>query len=150
MIKQVKCYGSKAALTMDATTKEKNGLIIQTVNIEVAPMINRNQGADWSRKIIFQLGVEELPILCAVLLGYAAYIDMRRDIKSIRIERQQRNLFVSGRTQGEQSPFALPITAGDSFRLAALCMQQLKMQAGNLDSDLILASLRGAAALAAS
>ena len=142
---KVRCFGSKAALTAEATVLVKDGTVPQAaLNLEVAP---RNQDRiNWKSKIVLQLGEDDLPLLCCVCLGYLPKAEFKRPTKGIVVERQPNRLFISA-TQGSGNCYALPLPIAQTFRLGALAMAQLKKQSEMDDDDLLLASLRGAAAL---
>lgn len=139
---KVKCFGSKAALCAEATMAVKQG--VPTVNLEVAPRLAEN--VDWQRKIVIQLSDSELPLLCALVMGYIPALHLKRPGKGIEIERQDNKLFVKA-SSGSGNLFVMPVTIGDTFRLATLLLSQLKQQAGFADETLMLAALRGSASL---
>jgi len=143
---KVKCFGSRAALCAEATISAGDSTPpTATINLEVAPMDAGRVG--WGRKIVIQLSNSELPLLCAVLLGYLPELALKRPDKGIDIQRQHNKVFVRA-SAGTNNLFLLPVTIGDSFRLSALALVQLKKQSGISDDTLILAALRGAASLA--
>lgn len=140
MNQQVKLYSSTAALTLESS-KLSNGSY--TVNTELAPIINNN--ADWSQKIILQIGEYELPILSSVLLGYLPKCEFKRPTKGLKVERQSNKVFLycSERNKGA---LAMPINLGQVFQASTLLLSQLKRNY-NLEAELLIASLRGSAAL---
>ena len=143
---KVRCYGYQAALTVEGTrlTSQHNPHGIATVNLDIAP--NQGSQVDWSHKITLQLSDTELPVLAAVCLGYLPSAQFKRPTKGIYIERQDNKLFVSA-SQGAGNQFALPIPIGQTFQIGCLLLAQLKQQVALEDSDLLIAALRGAAAL---
>lgn len=142
---KVRCFGSNAALTVEATpllTKgEPTG---HTVNLDVAPRLGEN--VEWSRKITVQLSDTELPIMAGVCLGFLPKAHFKRSGKGIIIERQAGKLFISA-TQGSGSAFALPLPIGQTFQVSSLVLAQLQKQTELSDGNLLIAALRGAAAL---
>lgn len=137
-------FGANAALTVEATPLLVKGEPAGwTVNLEVAPIMNHN--ADWSRKIQLQLSEVELPILASVLLGFLPRCQFKRPGKGIYVERQPGKLFLRGSHNAEN--YALPLTIGSSFHFTALVLQQLQKHLGGIDTDTMLAALRGSAAL---
>lgn len=142
---KVRCFGSKAALTAEATTIEKNGAeLVAALNLEVAP--RQGEHINWKSKIVLQLGEDDLPLLCCVCLGYLPKAEFKRPTKGLLIERQENKLFVSA-SQGAGTAYALPLPISQTFQLGTLALAQLKKQSASSDDQLILASLRGAAAL---
>ena len=142
---KVKCFGGQAALCAEATfINRESSPQIPTINLEVAPRLAENFA--WDRKIVIQLSNSELPLACALLMGYLPKLHLKRPDKGIEIERQSNKLFVRA-SAGAGKLFVLPITIGDTFRLSALMLKQLKNQAGLSDETLVLAALRGAASL---
>ncbi|AHI32871.1 hypothetical protein [Marinobacter salarius] len=142
---KVRCFGSKAGLTAEATVLLKDGAEpLAALNLEVAP--RDGERINWKSKIVLQLGEDDLPLLCCVCLGYLPQAEFKRPTKGISIQRQPGKLFISA-SQGADKCFALPLPIPQSFQLGALALKQLKQQAGFEDEQLILAALRGAAAL---
>ena len=143
---KVKCFGKSAALTVEATVIQKAGNPpLPTINLEVAPRLAER--VEWDRKIVIQLSDSELPVLCAVLMGYLPELHIKRPGKGIEVARQPDRLFIRA-TAGTGNLFMLPVTIGDTFRVSALLLSQLKKQSGLEDETLLLAALRGAASLA--
>ena len=142
---KVRCFGSKAGLTAEATVLLKDGAEpLAALNLEVAP--RDGERINWKSKIVLQLGEDDLPLLCCVCLGYLPKAEFKRPTKGIVVERQPNRLFISA-TQGSGNCYALPLPIAQTFRFGALAMAQLKKQSGVDDDNLLLASLRGAAAL---
>lgn len=150
VIQKVKCFGNRAALCAEATSllpkDEEQGIAIPTVNLELAP---RGEGGavQWGKKIVIQLSEGELPLACAVTLGYIPKLELKRPGKGIDIIRQSGNLFIRA-SAGSGQLYILPITVGDTFRLSTLFLSRLQLQSG-LDGTLIVAALRGSMALLA-
>ncbi|PVZ64522.1 hypothetical protein [Pelagibaculum spongiae] len=139
---KIKCFGSKAALCAEATRLPK--IDLPTINLEVAPRYGEK--VEWRQKIVIQLSDSELPIACAVLMGYLPNAHFKRPGKGIDIERQENRLLIRA-SAGTGNLFMLPVTIGDSFRLCTIMLRQLVKQTGLGDETLVLAALRGAAAL---
>ena len=115
---KVRCFGSNAALTVEATPLLVKGVPHgHTVNLDVAP--RQGENVIWARKITVQLSDTELPIMAAVCLGYLPKAHFKRSGKGIFIERQPNKLFVSA-TQGSGNAFALPIPIGQTFQVGVL------------------------------
>lgn len=141
---KVKCFGSVAALCAEGLLSAGDQDAVPTINLEVAPRVR--ESVSWEKKIVLQLSDTELPTLCCVLLGFLPAIHLKRPGKGIEVIRQPNKLFVKA-TAGAGVNYLLPITIGDTFRLSALCLSQLKLQSGIQDEGAIVAALRGAAAL---
>ncbi len=142
---KARCYGARAALTVEATTLMQRGTPVGwTVNFDVAP--RNGDSIDWCRKITLQLNETELPILAAVCLGYLPFADFKRPQKGLHIERQPGKLYLSA-TQGPGTAYSLPIPTGQTFLIGTLVLKQLSKHVKMDNSPLLLASLRGAAAL---
>ena len=78
---KVKCFGKSAALTVEATVIQKAGNPpLPTINLEVAP--RSAERVEWERKIVIQLSDSELPVLCAVLMGYLPELHLKRPGKA--------------------------------------------------------------------
>jgi hypothetical protein len=141
---QIKCYGQQGALCVEETFLKENQDTISTVNLELAP--RQGETVDWVRKINFQLSVRELPELCAVMLGFLPDCEFKRKEKGLIFKRQTDKIFVRA-TQGRNSLALLPLGIGDSYRVSAFLLNALKKQTHQDDGQLMLAALRGSAAL---
>ena len=143
--RKVKCFGSKAALTVEACPLITNGEMSgETLNLDVAPREREN--VIWEKKITVQLSENELPIFACVCLGYLPKGEFKRPSKGITVERQSNKLYISA-TQGAGNIHGLPIPIGQTFHVGNIALMQLQKQTGNNDSELLIAALRGAAAL---
>ena len=142
---KARCYAGRAALTAEATVIQHDGQPpVPTLNLDVAP--RQGESIQWNSKITLQLGEVELPLFAAVCLGYLPKAHFKRPTKGIVIERQPNKLFISA-TQGQGTAYALPIPIAQTYQLGTLALAQLKKQAIVDDAELLLAALRGAAAL---
>jgi len=142
---KVRCFGSTGALTVEATSLHKKGVVCgDTVNLDVAP--KNNNSVQWDRKITLQLSETELPILAAVCLGYLPKAQFKRPDKGIIIERQVNKLYICA-TQGAGNQFSLPVPIGQTFQIASLILIQLQKQTQLNDGSLLIAALRGSSAL---
>jgi len=97
-------------------------------------------------EVVLQLGEDDLPLLCCVCLGYLPKAEFKRPTKGITIERQPGRIYLAA-SQGSGTGYALPLPISQSFQLGALALAQLKKQSVCDDEQLVLAALRGAAAL---
>lgn len=141
---KVRCFGSSAALTVEAThLLVKGELAGHTVNLDVAP----REGEDviWDRKITLQLSETELPIMAALCLGFLPKAEFKRPGKGMKLERQTGKIYISA-TQGAGNVFALPIPIGSTFLISGLLLNQIQKHTC-LTGELVIAALRGASAL---
>lgn len=142
---KVRCYAGRSAITVEATSiKREDERYCATLNLDVAPRLG--ESIQWQKKITVQLAESELPLFAAVCLGYLPRADFKRPTKGISIERQPNKLFVSA-TQGKGAAYALPIPIAETFQMGSLALTQLKKQGHVEEPELLLAALRGAAAL---
>jgi hypothetical protein len=135
----VKCFGSNAALTIEATFNKN----VPTLNIEMAQ--KKGEHFDWANKLVLQLSDTELPMLCSMLLGYSKNISIKRNTKGLEAERQANKIFLKGTSSG--NIFTLPLAPGDVFRVSAFALKQLKCQSGLESETMILAAIRGCSTL---
>jgi len=140
-----RCFSKAAGMTVEATPLIVKGKACGfTVNLEIAP----REGKDviWNKKIMAQLSETELPVFASVCLGYLPFCKFGRPGKGIEVKRQQGKLYFQA-TQGKGNIFSLPVPIGDTFNITCLVLTQLKKQTGIVDAELLLAALRGSAAL---
>lgn len=141
---KVRCFGSSAALTLEATQLLVKGEPAgHTVNLDVAPRVG--ESVNWERKITLQLSETELPIMAALCLGFLPIAEFKRPGKGIKLERQSGKIFISA-TQGAGNVFALPVPIGTTFLISGLLLKQIQKHTC-LTGDLVIAALRGASAL---
>jgi|GEM_PF-715539 len=152
--KKVRCYGYSASLVAEATWLKESNPPVATVNLEMAPTLKDGNNkpfsgkkADWDKKLVFQLSQNELPLACAVMMGYLPSLHIKRAGKGIEIHRQPNKLFVRA-SAGAGKLYNMEVVIGDAFLLCALMLEQLALQSGIEDQTLLLAALRGAASLA--
>ncbi len=141
-------FASKAALKveLDILRKASDGdTPTYTVLIEMAPVAKEGGSFEWARKVPFQFTKKELPLLAAVLLGYA-----RSPLKCgnhgpagdkfLEVREQGRSFFVK---LGQAGKFiAMPVEAPDVHAWAQICLIALKLNAPELDGASHLALLR--------
>jgi hypothetical protein len=142
---KVKCYGSSAALTVEATRLGDDTLSAgHTVNLELARK-HASTGFNWSNKITIQLSEAELVLMACVCMGYLPEAKFQRPNKGLTIQRQPNKLYVTA-SQGRLSA-SLPLPIGQVSLVSMLVLQQLLLNMRCPDSNLMIASIRGAAAL---
>lgn len=131
-------YGSKAAVTFEASTNKSQLACLQ---VEAAPRLESGE-IDWSRKIIIQLGEEETLQLLAVLRGWAtsmelsAHGDTRDKRMTFSRQKDKPGYLVSVR-QGSAAR-VVPIPPFSAYRIIELVMRVLVQNAPNLTHALIL------------
>jgi len=145
---KVKCFGNSAAMTVEAVPLISKGLQKGvTINLEVATKIGEK--VNWDSKITVQLSEFELPIFASVCLGYLPRCEFKRPGKGIAIERQKGpkgKLYVSA-TMGKGNCPSLPVPIGQSTLISCLALSQLQKNTNLNDGSLLLAAIRGSAAL---
>ncbi|EIF42790.1 hypothetical protein DOK_12021 [gamma proteobacterium BDW918] len=143
--RKAKCFGRNAALTVESTPLLLQGAVSgSTVNLELAR--RSGDGYDWKSKLVIQLSEDELAALACVLLGFLPRYHFKRPGKGIEIERQPEKLFVRG-TAGAGNIYTLPLPPGRVFAVSTLVIGRLQEHFETRDTQVVLASLRGAAAL---
>jgi hypothetical protein len=120
-----------------------------TVQIELAPAV-APRSFDWERKIPFQFTRRELPLLGAMLMGYAGdslvFTNHGPDHdKRLELHQQGNVLFVKLR-QGTKT-LAMPVEAADLFGWVAITITALKNHHQALDSGALFEILRRTGAM---
>jgi hypothetical protein len=143
--KKVRCFGSSAALTIEASKLlHKGDPVGDTVNIDVAP--RHGESVDWAKKITVQLGETELPIFASVLLGYLPAASFKRSTKGVEITRQANKLYIVA-SEGSGKRYSLPVPMAQCYLVSTLVLEQLEKLSGGLSPEFIIAGLRGASSL---
>ena len=139
-------YAGKAAMKveLDVLRAQEDEPVRYTVQLELAPAKNV-RSYDWQRKIAFQFTRKELPLLGAMLLGYAGDTFVLTNHgpdhdKRLEIHQQGNSLFVKLR-QGAKT-LALPVDAADVYAWMAIVMTALKKNHEVLDSGAFLEMLK--------
>lgn len=142
---KVTCFASSAALQVEATQRHKDGVAIgETISIELCPVVN--QRPDWKSKLSIQLGEDELPIYAAVLLGYLPRCEFKRPDKGVFVERQQSKVYYRG-SAGAGNLYQIPVPIGKTFNMSQIVLKQICSGFGSLNSDFVLAGIKGSSAL---
>jgi len=120
-----------------------------TVQIELAPA-KGPRAYDWARKIPFQFTRKELPLLGAMLMGYAGDILVLTNHgpehdKRLELRQQAGSIFVKLR-QGTKT-LAMPVEAADLFGWVALTITALKNHHEALDSGALFEMLKRTGAM---
>jgi len=138
-----RCFSKSAGMTIEATTRkaEPKG---PTINIDIAP--RRNNSINWKDKITVQLSDTELPVFAAVCLGFLPSCKIARPGKGLEVIRQEGKLYFRA-SAGKGCLYALPAQIGEAFNICTLVLRQLEQQTLIHDGQLLLAALRGSAAL---
>lgn len=142
----VHVYAGKAAMKveLDVLRAQEHEPVRYTVQLEMAPAKNV-RSYDWQSKIAFQFTRKELPLLGAMLLGYAGETFVLTNHgpdhdKRLEIHQQGNSLFVKLR-QGAKT-LALPVDAADVYAWMAIVMTALKKNHEVLDSGVFLEMLK--------
>jgi len=119
-------YGGKAALTVEPG-ENRNGKPV--VFIDAAPAIAERK-YDWEQKIRLMLTPSEVVNVLAVALGYIPSAEFKNhgedSDKWFVVENQKKNLFIKV-GQGKTLR-AVPVSAFDAFRFAAVLTAQVRKQ----------------------
>lgn len=144
-------YAGKAAMKVELDTLrsgegESSRL---TVQIELAPS-KGPRAYDWARKIPFQFTRKELPLLGAMLMGYAGDVLVLTNHgpehdKRLEVRQQAGSMFVKLR-QGVKT-LAMPVEAADVFGWVALTITALKSHHEALDSGALFEMLKRTGAM---
>lgn len=115
-----------------------------TVQIELAPS-SAPRVYDWHRKVAFQFTRRELPLLAAMLMGFAGDALVLTNHgpdhdKRLEIHQQGNKLFVKIRQGG--TAYSMPVEASDVFAWTAIAMTALKKNNDALDSGVFLEMLK--------
>jgi hypothetical protein len=137
--KSVHTYGSKAALCFSASTTRGDD-VQHTVSIDGA-MSSGVRVYDWKNKIIFQLTVQEIPLVIGVLHGFIDKLELkghgRENEKALVIENQGNKYFISLLCKGE-APRGVPVPAKDIYPIITLLLRQALRNDPFLDTNYII------------
>ena len=146
--RQLKIYGRRAALTIEATATRTDAY--PTLSIEAAEKTGERKAFDWSRKITVQLTRQELPPFVAALLGLSGAFEAKYHgpgrNKGIVLERQAANLYLKVSEAGRV--IGVPIGYADGVHLTAFALERLKACHPSLDSQSLLTILKHTRGLA--
>lgn len=135
--KSVHAYGGKSALCFSASTTRDDE---HTVRIEGA-MSSGVRVYDWKSKVIFQLTVQELPLVIGVLHGFIDTLELkghgRENEKALTIKYQQNGYFISLVCKGE-APRGVPVPAKDVYSIITLLLRQALKNDPFLDTNFII------------
>ena len=144
---RVRAFASSGALCLEVSnTADSTSVADATLNLKLAAKRKSGEQPDWNAGIYVRMRSGEMSRLAAVLLGYAPGDEFKRPKKGISIERQQGKLYLRATEQGKAT-ISIPVGVDDAFRLSMLTLSRLQEASGGLDSTLLIASIRGSAAL---
>ncbi len=132
---KVRVWSSSGALCVEAVDSAKK---TPTINLEFA--LKRGKQTHWEQKIVIQPDERELPLLAALFLGYRQHVSFSRDEKGVEIQRQEKSR-VYCRASNAHQVVAIPIEAGDAYRVANLILSQLT-KSSHCGDSLMLVALR--------
>lgn len=135
--KSVHVYGGKSALCFSASTTRDGEF---TVRIEGA-MSSGVRVYDWKSKVIFQLTVQEIPLIIGVLHGFMETLELRghgrENEKALTIQLQKDKYFISLLCKGE-APRGVPVPAKDIYPIITLLLRQALKNDPFLDTNYII------------
>lgn len=135
--KSVHAYGGKAALCFSASTTRDDE---HTVRIEGA-MSTGTRIYDWQSKVIFQLTVQEIPLVIGVLHGFMDKLELKghgkENEKALIIENQRDKYFISLLCKG-QAPRGVPVPAKDIYSIITLLLRQALKNDPFLETNYII------------
>lgn len=137
---KVKVYAVSSALTAEACVDSNQR---HTVSLEVAN--GRTPNFDWQNKLQVLLMPNELPVVLAVLLGWAPMVEAHhhgpRKDKGFLVQHQGGHVFLKI-FQGNNGVKAIPIGGADLLALSGLLTHQLLKNSPWLTSDALLTLLK--------
>lgn len=140
--RQVKIYGKAAAITVEIAE------LSTEPPVSVVMVEGANAGGDgsyrWSEKLVFQVGVREMPSLLAVLLRWQQAQEFRfhgqaRD-KSLLMEEQDHGLYVELRATSVR--LGVPVHETDRYAFALLVVDAMARNEPSLGPSEILSVAR--------
>lgn len=138
------CYGSSGAACFEIVLVDK--ALRLTIDLAKIDNAKGQRNVAWNKKINFMLTDQELPILMALLLGYAQSLSFSRGDKSMAMVRQapsavgkHGSIFIKGFSEGKH--VSLPIGPGDSFWISTLVLNFL-VASTNSSPDTVIAGIR--------
>lgn len=137
--RNVHVYGGKAALTFEPDTRRNGG---HTLSLDAAAM--RGDHADWKNKIRFQFTQDELPVLCAVLLGLHQEAEFNchgPDKKKATTVFRRDNAILFLVTNGGPT-LTVPVPPGQVYAIGALALEQMRMNNPRADGTMILTMIK--------
>jgi hypothetical protein len=140
--RQIKIYGSSSALTIELSQLPGEGSSQWVVMVEGALSLRSEHGGfDWSNKVVFQVGVHELPAFLAVVLGWQTHEELRfhghRKDKSLLLSEQAHGLYLELRQTARK--VGVPITRPDRYALGMLVLEAMTKNEPGLTSADVLA-----------
>jgi hypothetical protein len=149
-------YGTAASLCIEPTTYGggATGQAVQepishTLTLEIAPARAHGKGYDWHKKIQFRLTRRELPMFCAVLMGYTEswFTDGHGPANNKRLDvvNQPGRVFIKLRQ--DRLALAVPVTCDDLFEVMGKAIEALRRNHPSLDPTLIAGLTRRTAQL---
>lgn len=140
----VKCYGGKAALSIE-NDENRAGTEFR-ISVQGAPAVGP-QKYDWSKKVVLQLTEAECIKTLAVLMGVMPKFEAQNhgpeNDKMFSIEVQSSGKFFGKVAQKNKGLFAVPIEPVDAVKVAGLICRQLVMNQPWLDANGLQNLIRG-------
>lgn len=152
-LRKVKCFGDKAALTVEECVTEDGELTVVFEVAHVRSSDNNNKTYDWRNKEMFQLANDELFVVAGLFLGYVPSFKIERSDKSLELTRQRKgsdgrgygSLYVKAYSAGE-ALYTLPMTPGGVAQVGQLILGRIEQRELS-GPELLLAAIKGGCAL---
>jgi len=154
LFKYIEVYGRSYALQVKESDTQQKGQKQpwSTLMFESAKRNNPNSQADrtynWQRgaKISFQLTLNELPLLIAVLFGMVGDVEFANhghdNSKKLDIKYQKDKFFVTMMGGGVQGAFGTPVQLIDALNIGNLALSQYIQNFNGLDPQTALQNIR--------
>lgn len=144
-------YAAKAAMKveLDVLRAAEGGPSRLTVQIELAPAA-APRSFDWGQKIPFQFTRRELPLLGAMLMGYAGeslVLTNHGPDHDKRLELHQQGSVLYVKLRQGTTTLAMPVDAADLYGWVALTVTALKNHHQALDSGALFEILKKTGAM---
>lgn len=136
-------YSGSGGFQLEASMGGADKASYPTLNIEVCPVQERT--AHWHEKFSFQLSPDEMIAVAAMFLGQTPFVEIKRQMKGVLMERQQGGVYV--RASGAGRSINMQLNIGQVARANVFVLQRLSLSMGNPDPTLMLHAIKGAAAL---
>lgn len=154
LFKYIEVYGTRYAVQVKESSTQQKGQKQpwSTLMFESAKRNNPNSQADrtynWQKgaKISFQLTLNELPLLIAVLFGMVGDVEFANhghdNSKKLDIKYQQDKFFITMVGGGVQGAFGTPVPLIDALNIGNLALSQYAQNFDGLDPQTALQNIR--------
>lgn len=122
--RKVRVYSHSGALTFEASTTREG---TPTISLDAAEAL-ADMGYDWASKIQIQFTAKELPVVAAVMMGFAPFCEYgghgEAKDKHFMLKHQRDKVFV--RVWSSHGARAVPIEMPDAYYVSGLLLLQLR------------------------